>query len=129
MPSESAYVFAAHSAQGPPGGPKKPRRRRAQRVRVRVRRALGAGPAVWPEEAEAAETVRLHVAHSRSLRVFDALGAGRRAQCVGVRVHRTHGAGADRRPLQTQSVCASLRRGASECTAQSAHASVPSVSA
>jgi len=25
MPSESAYVFAAHSAQGPPGGPKKPR--------------------------------------------------------------------------------------------------------
>ena len=42
-------------------------RRRAQRVGVRVRRALGAGPAVLSEEAEAAETVRLRVAPGRRL--------------------------------------------------------------
>jgi hypothetical protein len=106
MPSESAYVFAAHSAQGPPGGPKKPRPHRQS-----VCASLRGGDCEFTEQASHAAVP------SASAYAFAA--------------HSAQGppCGPKKPRLQRQSVCTSLTAGACECSTHSAQVAVPSASA
>jgi len=69
---------------------------------------LRAGPAGRAVEAEATDTVGLHVDARGRLRVRGTVGARRSAQRVRVLVRRALGAGPDRRavePQATEAVC------------------------